>query len=61
MQILRHFWNKKGDDYDKLKRESIFWNNNCFEYEGNGDRNNLSLEEYFNKIRPYLRDKIIDL
>ena len=53
--------NKKGDDYDKLKRESIFWNNNCFEYEGNGDRNNLSLEEYFNKIRPYLGDKIIDL
>ena len=53
--------NKKGDDYDKLERESIFWNNNYFEYEGNGDRNNLSLEEYFNKIRPYLGDKIIDL
>ena len=39
-----------------------FWNNNYIEYESNGDRNkNLSLKEYLNKIKPYLRDLIIDL
>ena len=38
------------------------WNNNYIEYESNGDRNkNLSLKEYLNKIKPYLRDLIIDL
>ena len=32
------------------------------EYECNGDRHKiLSLEEYLDKIRPYLRDIIIDL
>ena len=39
-----------------------FWNNNYIQYESNCDRNkNLSLEEYLNKIKPYLRDIIIDL
>ena len=32
------------------------------EYESNGDKNkNLSVEEYLNKIKPYLKDIIIDL
>ena len=32
------------------------------EYESNGDRNkNLSLKEHLDKIKPYLRDIIIDL
>ena len=46
------------------KRVGNFWNNNYSEYESNGDRNgdrNLSLEEYLNKTKPYLRDTIIDL
>ena len=31
-------------------------------YESNGDKNrNLSLDEYFNKIEPYLKNIIIDL
>ena len=31
------------------------------EYESNGDRNkNLSLKEHLDKIKPYLRDIIID-
>ena len=31
-------------------------------YESNGDENrNLSLDEYFNKIEPYLKNIIIDL
>ena len=41
---------------------SNLWNNNYTEYESNGDKNkNLSLEEYLNKVKPYLRDIIIDL
>ena len=39
-----------------------FWNNNYIEYESNGDKNrNLLLDEYLNKIIPYLRNIIIDL
>ena len=38
---------------------SNFWSNNYIEYESNNDRNNtLSVEEYLNKIRPYLKDII---
>ena len=41
---------------------SNFWNNNYIEYQSNGHRNkNLSLKEYINKIKPYLRDIVIDL
>ena len=44
------------------KRVSSSWNNDYIEYESNGDKNsNLSLDEYLNKIEPYLRDLIIDL
>ena len=33
-----------------------FWSNNFIEYERNGGRNKtLSVEEYLNKIRPYLK------
>ena len=39
-----------------------FWSNNYIGYESNGDRNkNLSLDEYLDKIKLYLRDIIIDL
>ena len=39
-----------------------FYSDNYIEYESDGDRNkNLSLDEYLNKIKPYLRDIIIDL
>ena len=35
---------------------------NYIEYESNGDRNKtLSIEEYLNKIRPYLKDSINNL
>ena len=29
------------EDYYKPKRLSNFWNNNCIEYESNGDRNKI--------------------
>ena len=50
------------EDYYKPKRVNNFWNNNYIEYESNGDKNrNLSLDEYRNKIKLYLRNVIIDL
>ena len=48
--------------YYKSKKVNSFWNNNYIELEINGDKNrNLSLDEYLNKIKPYLKDIIIDL
>ena len=55
---------KKSEEevYYRPKRESTFSNNNYIEYKSNGERNkNLSLKEYLDKIKPYLRDLIIDL
>ena len=41
---------------------SNVWSNNYIEYESNGDKNKaLSVEEYLNKIRPYLKDIINNL
>ena len=38
------------------------WNNNYIEYQSNDDRNkHLSLEEYRNRIKPFLRDIKNDL
>ena len=46
------------DYYKPIKTKDPF-NDNQIEYERRGDKNkNLSLEEYFDMIRPYLRDMI---
>ena len=51
-----------GDDYYKPLRVGNFLNNNYIEYESNGDRNkNLLVKEYLVRIKPYLRDLIINL
>ena len=48
--------------YYKLVSVINFWSNNYIEYENNSNRNKtLSLEEYLNKIRPYLKDIINNL
>ena len=53
---------KKKKKYYKLVPVSDFWSNNYMEYKSNGDRNKtLSVEEYLNKIRPYLKDIINNL
>ena len=53
---------KPKEDHYKPERLNNFWNNNCIEYESNGNKNrNLSLNKYLNKIEPYLRNVIIDL
>ena len=46
-------------NYHKPLSVCNFWSNNYIEYESNNDRNKtLSVEEYLNKIRPYLKDII---
>ena len=58
---MGHLFAREEKDYYKPKRVSNFWNNNYIEYESNGDKNrNLSLDEFLNKIEPYLRNIIID-
>ena len=53
---------KEEENYSKPVRVSNFWSNNYIEYEIIGDRNKtLSVEEYHNKIRPYLKDTINNL
>ena len=64
VRIIGDIWTlfATEEDYYKPKRVSHFWNNNYIEYENSGDKNiNLSLDEYLNKIKPYLRNIIIDL
>ena len=51
---------QEKEDYYKQVRLGDFWNNNYIEYENNDDRNKaLSIEEYLNKNRLYLKDKIM--
>ena len=53
---------EQQEGYYKPKIVSSFLNNNCIEYESNGDKNsNLSLDKFLNKIKSYLRDIIIYL
>ena len=50
------------ENYYKPVRVSNFWSDNYIEYRSNGDRNKtLSVEEYLNKTRPYLKDIINNL
>ena len=49
------------EDYYKPKKTKSAFNGNYIEYESKGDKDkNLSPEEYFDIIRPYLRDMIND-
>ena len=53
---------KQEDDYYKPSGVGGFWINNYIKYESSGDRNkNLSVKEYLDKVKPYLRDVIINL
>ena len=50
-------WEEEKENYNKPIRLNNFWSNNYIEYESNGDRNKtLSVEEYLNEIRSYLKD-----
>ena len=53
---------EKEEDYYKPKRVDNFWDNNYIDYGSKGDKNRvLLLKEYLNRIKPYLRDIIINL
>ena len=57
---IENLFNKisEEDYYEPIKIRDSF-DGNYIEYESRGDKdNNLSLAEYLNKIRPYLRDMI---
>ena len=59
IRVIRNLFEK--DDHYKPIKVGNFWNSNYIEYESNGDRSkSLSLEEYLNEIKIYLRDKKID-
>ena len=56
---IKNFFSKKKTNYYKPVRVSTFWSNSYIEYESYIDKNKtLSVEEYLNKIRPYLKDII---
>ena len=65
--VLRNIKNlfdheKEEENYHKAVRVNNFWSNNHIEYKSNSDRyKTLSVEEYLDKIRSYLRDIINDL
>ena len=53
---------KEEENYYKPVRLNNFQSNNYIEYKSNGDKNKiLSVEEYLNKIWPYLKDIKNDL
>ena len=53
---------KEEENYYKPVILNTFWSDNYTEYQSNGDRNKtVSVEEYRNKIRPYLKDIISNL
>ena len=52
---------KQKEDYYKPVKVSNFWENNYKGNESKEDRNeNLSLNKYLDKIKPYLKNIIID-
>ena len=54
--ISNLFEHEEEENYYKPVRVTI-WSNNYIEYESNGDRNKtLSVEDYLNRIRPYLKN-----
>ena len=53
---------EEENDYHKPIKVDNFWNNNFIKYESNSDKNkNLSVKEYLNESKSYLKDIITDL
>ena len=53
---------EEEENYYKPARVIKFWSNNHIEYESNGERNKtLSVEEYLNKIKQYLKNILNNL
>ena len=62
IRVVRNLFNLSIDeDYYKPIRTNSAFNGNYIEYEMKGDKNKtLSVKEYYNMIRTYLRDTIND-
>ena len=59
---IKNLFEQEKEDYYKPVRVVNFWSKNYTEYESNWDRNKtVSIEEYLNKAKPYLKDIINDL
>ena len=59
---IKNLFEYEEANYYKTVRVNNFWSNNYIEFESSGDRNKtLSVEEYLNKIRPYLKNIINNL
>ena len=55
-------YEKEEENYYKPVRVNKFWSNNYIEYKSNGDKNEiLTVDEYLDNIRSYLRDIVNDL
>ena len=60
--IKNLFEHEEEEKYHKPARVSNFWSNSYIEYEKNSDKyKTLSVKEYFNKVRKYLKDIINNL
>ena len=56
---IRTLFSQEDDYFKPIRVGNFFNNNNYIKYESTGYRNkNLSVKEYLNKIKPYLRDLI---
>ena len=57
MRDVQKLYDKIDEDYYKPVKTKGAFNDNYMEYESTGEKDkNLSFEEYFDMIRPYLRD-----
>ena len=57
MRDVQKLYDKIDEDYYKPVKTKSAFNDNYMEYESTGEKDkNLSFEEYFDMIRPYLRD-----
>ena len=55
-------YQKEKENYYKPVKVNNIWSDNYNEYKSNGNKNRiLSIEEYLDKIRAYLRDIVHDL
>ena len=53
---------EQDDGYYKPRRIGNFWNNSYIKFESSANKNkNLSVKEYLDKIKLYMRDTIINL
>ena len=58
---IRNLFEHKQEDHYKPVSVGKFWSSKYIEYKSKGDRKTLSVKEYLNKIKPYLKDVINDL